>query len=54
VGTVFKKTFTTPLLAGAKLFTREGQQSLRLGIADKLAAFFGLHLVNERKGNVHS
>jgi hypothetical protein len=42
VGTVFKKTFTTPLSAGAELFSRD--------IADKLAAYFGRHLVNERKG----
>jgi integrase len=29
VGTVFKKTFTKPLRAGAELFTREGQQFAR-------------------------
>ena len=29
MGTVFKKTFTKPLPAGAELFTREGQQFAR-------------------------
>jgi hypothetical protein len=30
------------------------EQSLRLDVADKRAACFGLYLVTERKGNVHS
>jgi hypothetical protein len=42
VGTVFKKTFTKALPAGAELFARD--------IADKLAAYFGLYLVKRRKG----
>jgi len=40
----YRPNYTKPLPDGAELLTRKGERSLRLAMADKLAAYFRLRL----------
>ena len=42
MGSVYRETYTRPLPETAALFTRKGEKSPALDMANKLAAFFGV------------